>query len=298
MHEKVIIDTDIGGDIDDSLALAYLLHASNASVLGITTVTGQPEIRAELCRMMIKIAGKRIPVYAGSAHPLCIGAEHQPICQMADLVSDNQQEHKERSTNAIDYMIEQVRKYPGEITLLAIAPLTNVALAIRKDPEFSMNLKRLVIMGGQANQGDISIDQSEWNFYCDMDAAQIVLEAQYREFVIFPSDFTFKIHSDKSYLFQNLYGEFKNILSIMGNNWFSRGYDGFHYHDPLAAVYCLHPELFITEKGQMNIIRKNESIQTSWKIDNQSFESVAKDVNRIAFLKELYRVINGKSEDD
>jgi len=283
MKEKIILDTDIGSDIDDSFALAYLLHASSAQLLGVTTVTGQARQRAQLCRILIGIAGRQVPVYAGEDHPLDNQEEHQPVCQMAGIAEEYPEDAPRSQESAVDFMLRAARQNPGEITLLSVAPFTNVAMALKKDPQFAGRLKRLVIMGGGFEQA-----KPEWNILCDRKAAEIMLKADFRQLAVFPCDLTNTVSTPASYLADNVHGEFREILLKMGNNWFARGMDHYHYHDPMAAVYCLHPELFEMQSGMMHTAPDGRSAWTSG--SGSCLRAVR--VQKQKFLEELYRVVN------
>lgn len=281
--EKIILDTDIGSDIDDSFALAYLLHASDAQLLGITTVTGQAQKRAELCRILVRIAGWQVPVYAGEDHPLDGQEEHQLECQMAGIANEYPAADFQPVESAADFLIRAARRNPGEITLLSVAPFTNVATALRKDPQFAGRLKRLVIMGGCFAQ-----KKPEWNILCDRKAAEAMLKSDFRQLAVFPCDLTNTVSTPASYLAENVHGEFREILQKMGNSWFERGMDRYHYHDPMAAVYCLHPELFVMQRGTMYMDAEG---RTGWTAGSGSCLR-AVHVEKQKFFEELYRVVN------
>lgn len=289
MKEKIIFDTDLGSDIDDSFALAYLLHHSKVDLLGVTTVSGEPEARADLCQILIDEAHKNIPVYVGIENPITEQHIYQPECQMKTILKNYDIHRSEQKENAVDFMIRSARENKGEVTLIGVGPYSNIAAAINKDPDFSHNLKRVVIMGCKLEREKIK-NVLDWNILCDQQAGNDVLNADFRELTIFPCDLTNTIFTPSEYLKSHVHGEFAHTLNEMGNNWFARGAKWYHYHDPMAAVYCLHPELFSTESGYMSI-----SIQdslTSWEKCEHGTHHLAIKAGRDAFLKELYFVVN------
>lgn len=165
---KLLIDTDIGGDVDDALALALALNSPEIDVVAITTVYLANEWRANLTRNMLKIYGREdIPVSTGAEKPLIGWWDENRIPSSA---RDFGVIDKRPLPCACDYIIETVEKY-GQLTIAAIGPLTNVALAIAKAPYIIPNI-RLVIMGGQLTKA-----HPEWNIACDPEAARIVLES-------------------------------------------------------------------------------------------------------------------------
>ena len=134
MPEKILLDTDIGSDIDDAVCLAYLLSQPKCELLGITTVSGETEKRAMLASALCRAAGKSVPIYPGVEHPL-LSAQKQPECPQAAALGrwphdTDFREGRSRSNSCA----ETIHQYPGEITLLAIGPLTNVALLFSRRP--------------------------------------------------------------------------------------------------------------------------------------------------------------------
>ena len=144
MTHKILLDTDIGSDIDDAIALAYLLAQPQCELLGITTVTGEPEKRAMMASAQCKLAGKNIPIYPGAAEPLLI-AQRQPESPQAAKLDRWEHETKFPKGEAIEFLRHTIRAHPGEITLFAIGPLTNIALLFHSDPEIPGLLNQLVV---------------------------------------------------------------------------------------------------------------------------------------------------------
>ena len=133
--KKVLLDTDIGNDIDDALALAYLLMEPECELLGVTTVSGQPETRARMVNAICRAAGKpEIPVYAGLAGPL-LGRQKQPVARQAECLCNWAHSLQRHERDAISFLRETVRANPGEVTLLGVGPLTNLAVLFAIDPE-------------------------------------------------------------------------------------------------------------------------------------------------------------------
>lgn len=175
--KKVIIDTDIGDDVDDAFALALALKSPSLNVIGITTVFKNVEMRSKIVKAEFKAFNKMgIDVVSGLDNPLVvpasvfkyetIGEDGKPIITAYD---QSYIEGADRN-DAPHYLLEKAREFPHEITLIAIGPLTNVAAAIKLDPKTFKLFKEIVLMGGSNN------DNKEWNFICDPDAADIVLK--------------------------------------------------------------------------------------------------------------------------
>jgi inosine-uridine nucleoside N-ribohydrolase len=166
---KIIIDTDIGDDVDDSLAIALALSSPEIEVVGITTVFRQVRHRAHMAKAVAKAFGKPdIPVIEGVGKPLLSTADDLDQLpfhwDMSDSVGYAPDER-----NAVDFILDSLENNP-EIVLVAIGPLTNIALACQKRPDI-MEKAQLYAMGGMFFD-----DYPEWNFRCDPEAADIVLK--------------------------------------------------------------------------------------------------------------------------
>lgn len=185
IKEKIILDTDIGDDIDDAYALALSLKSEEIELVGVTTVFRNTFLRAKLAKYLIKTLNADVKVYAGCEFPLIEPIpffEHEignkePLAKPCQY-SDEIQNEKVEKLHAVDYIINTVKANPGEITIIAIGPLTNIAMAIRKAPEIVKLLKKIVIMSGhipdKQYRNDLSMHKPEWNVICDPEASRIV----------------------------------------------------------------------------------------------------------------------------
>src|SRR6267143_1324457 len=171
--EKVIIDTDIGDDIDDAFALALALRSPELQIIGITTTFGDAETRAKLVdRFLAEIGRPEIPVTAGTPT-----ASRGTFTQRR--YAEGGHDAKPSHPDAVAFVLEQIRRYPGQVTLIAIGPLMNVGAAIDKDLATFGKLKRVVLMGGSIKRGygDLGYTpprppQPEWNILNDIPSAQ------------------------------------------------------------------------------------------------------------------------------
>src|SRR5262245_50589217 len=122
MSTKVLLDTDIGSDIDDAVCLAYLLAQPECELLGITPVSGEAERRAMLASALCQVAGARIPIFPGAESPL-LGPQRQPRAPEADALERWAHERAFPQGQAVEFMRQTIRAHPGEVTLLAIGPM-------------------------------------------------------------------------------------------------------------------------------------------------------------------------------
>jgi inosine-uridine nucleoside N-ribohydrolase len=173
MPEKIIIDTDIGDDIDDAFAVALALRSPELRILGITTTFRDTEARAKLVDRMLGEAGRQdIPVAVGIHTDAKIGMSQRPYAEGG---------HFARASHpaAVDFVLDQIGRNPGEITLVCIGPLMNVGAIIDRDAQTFRKLKRVVMMGGSIDRGYEADPYSppnppepEWNIKNDVVSAQ------------------------------------------------------------------------------------------------------------------------------
>jgi inosine-uridine nucleoside N-ribohydrolase len=171
--EKIILDTDIGDDIDDAFALALALSSHQIQLLGVTTAWGDTDLRARLAeRFLTQTGHSEIPVSAGpKTHASSVFTQ----ARWAQAFP----EPAKAQPNAIDFILDAIRRYPGQITLISIAPFSNLGALLDKDPAAFRKLKRVVIMGGSIHRGygDLGYlpnrgPSAEYNIEMDIPAAR------------------------------------------------------------------------------------------------------------------------------
>ena len=216
----LMIDTDVGGDIDDALALSMAFKDPDIHLRGITTVYIANAWRADLVRRMARAYGRETPVFAGAEKPL-VGSWGQEECGKND---------------AADFICDQARQ--GPLNLLAIGPLTNVAAALIKDPGIAKNL-RLTVMGGM-----VTCAFPEWNIQCDPEAAQIVM-ASGADITLVGLDVTEKCRLTEKEAWDLVRGGDAAMTFLRGE--MQRSFEQFHFlptlHDPLALLCLLREDI-------------------------------------------------------
>ena len=171
----VLLDTDIGTNIDDALALAYLLRHPRCELLGVTTVSGDVVRRAACAEAVCEDAGRGdVPILPGAPGPLLIGAGQAAVPLYAAVASRRRAPVAPAPGTAVEFLRQAVRARPGEITLLTIGPLTNVALLFALDPEIASLLKSIVSMAGVYFPHERAV---ETNIVIDPVAAAMVFQA-------------------------------------------------------------------------------------------------------------------------
>ena len=252
---KLLFDTDIGSDIDDAVALAYLLIQPSIDLLGVTTVTGEARKRAALASRLITIAGQAVPIFPGFEAPREI-ATRQPIAQQAVKLSSAQLIGTDRPHNpevAIDFMANTIRANPFEVTLLAVGPFTNVARLFEKYPDISRLLKALVIMGGKYSDYPTPWGPSEWNGIIDPAATALMFAQAECPIRAFGLDITWQVSMNaeqvsRAFATHPLLREVRRWSEV----WFAER-DALHFHDPLAAVSLIDPSVCTFKQGQVAV---------------------------------------------
>jgi purine nucleosidase len=248
MPESVILDTDIGTDVDDALALALILGSPELRLEAVTCVYGDVELRARMVLELLRLRGRTdVPVYAGVAQPLLgrrpvywAGHEGQGLLERADASRSVEAEH------AVDLLVRRVMASPGEIHLLAIGPLTNVALAFLREPRLPKALKHLTVMGGVCRgPGLLQTGYTEHNIKCDPEAAHVVLSAGAPTTLV-PLDVTLRVEVRRQHMARIRAGGTPFHAGIADQierypRFAQRG--GTFLHDPLAAAIAFRPDL-------------------------------------------------------
>ncbi|BBB49350.1 nucleoside hydrolase [Pelolinea submarina] len=259
MAKKIIIDTDPG--VDDTIAILTALRSPEVEVIGLTSVFGNVpgEIAAQNALRLVELEGHGdIPVARGSDVPLVFPLEKLGTWVHGEDGMGNTQppapKGKVVDKSAAEFIVEMAHAYPGEVTLVPVGPLTNIALALRIDPGIAALIKEVVIMGGAvANPGNMT-PVAEANIYHDPHAADIVMAAGW-PLVLVGLDVTHKTI---------ITPEFQQMLFKAGNpaveliskvlpcyqNFFNNlyGLNGAIYtHDPSAISYVINPDLFTTK---------------------------------------------------
>ncbi|OIQ44292.1 MAG: nucleoside hydrolase [Roseobacter sp. MedPE-SW] len=255
---KLIIDTDPG--IDDAMAIFYAAAAPDIELLGLTTIFGNvttPIATRNALRLLEK-AGLELPVAEGAHGPLSL-PPFAPSSQVhgeegfGDIPAEDPK-GVSVPEDAADFLIRMAREHRGELVLCPIGPLTNIALAIQRDPEFVNNLKRMVIMGGSLDEGGNITPHAEANIYHDPHAADVVFAAGAKLLMV-GLDVTHRILCTKAD-FASIGAQSPELGGMLQSmsEFYLRFYetvgkfDGCSLHDPAAVIACSHPELFEVKK--------------------------------------------------
>lgn len=240
--QKVLIDTDIGGDVDDALALTAALRCPEIEVVGLTTVYLRPEWRAQVACEILERCGKNIPVAAGCGAPF---HGHWDEVNIPDTGITSEKSYVLSSLSGCDLIIQMAERYP-DLTILAIGPLTNLALALRKSPQLFQKC-RVFVMGGR-----LFNSQPEWNIQCDPIAADIVFQSGL-DISLVPFDLTHLCQFTQQEVDEFTGTPYREFLKEMMNLFTARF--GFlpMMHDPMALAMLVRPDLFTFEQRRIAV---------------------------------------------
>jgi inosine-uridine nucleoside N-ribohydrolase len=269
MLRKVIFDTDPG--VDDAMALYYALAHPGLDVVGITTTFGNVfvEQAAANALYLCALAGRSIPVTLGASHPLFKNAESPPdFIHGADGLGNLPQRiatlGKPDPRSSAQFIVDMVRANPGDITLVAVGPLGNLALALQLAPELPTLVREVILMGGTVLESGNVSPVAEANIWNDPHAADAVFTAGWpltmvgldvTHQLILPLTLFRKIAEHHQHIatdtlyhavsfYSNFYSQHDPVVGQV---------NGCYGHDVLAFVVLTNPELFTLQSGRVRV---------------------------------------------
>jgi len=273
--QLVILDTDIGDDIDDAFALALVLKSPELRLLGVTTEFGNTELRARLVDRYLQAVGRGdIPVLAGVAT-----AAKGQLSQAAYAEGSPNRKH----ADGVAFILQQIRAHPGQVTLVGIGPLFNVQAAIARDPATFKKLKRAVLMGGSVYRGyggPNAPPGPEWNILCDPDGLKALLGSGV-PVTMMPLDSTQVPLDQKAQAAIFSHGSpLTDQLTLLYHEWSGTGdWKTPTLFDPVAVTYAIRPDLCpatpmrleVDAKGNTLPIAGAPNVQVCLKSDERGF---------------------------
>jgi purine nucleosidase len=288
----VLFDTDIGTNIDDAIALAYLLCQPRCELLGITTVTGEAQVRAQLADAICRALGREdVPITSGAASPLETPQSQLQAPQKAILATYPHSEYF-APDSAVDLLRQTVRSRPGEITLLSVGPLTNIALLFALDPEIPALIKRHVMMGGLYGEPVAGYDINETNTALDPHAAEMVFTAGAPGTRCVGLDVTTRCRLPAQEFQARFNRGNLKIVGDMAEIWLG---DRPHvtFHDPLAAACLFEPDLCTYTPGTVEIALHSPRLVKFRAGSGTDPHQVAVSVDVEAFFGHLFDILAG-----
>lgn len=273
-RDTVIVDTDSGLFGDDGAAVVMVLRSpEQVAVSGITIVPGNvwPAQGAEyMLHILDLLRQPQVPVFLGAQTPLlhtaAMGREYARRWGPAEFIGAFAQDphevkpapaaklslHRPHHESAINFLISEVERHPGEITILEIGPMTNLALALRLKPEIETKIKRVVFMGGNVRVAGNATSSAEFNFWFDPEAARIVLRSRIAQKIMFGLDICNTAPIQKAQF--DAVAAVRTPITDLFREDLGNRYPGFYQHpqgktymwDSLAAAYLIDPG-FVTK---------------------------------------------------
>jgi len=252
----VLLDTDIGSDVDDGIALAYLLAEPRCELRGVTTVSGQPRLRAALADAVCRAGGlTEVPIHAGAEHAIG-GDTPQPEVPQAAVLErfDHRPADDFEASTAVTFLRETILASPGEVTLLTIGPLTNAGLLFATYPDVVPALGALVIMGGAYSSSHWIGGGQEWNTFCDPTAARVVYRTPVTEHRSLGLNVTTQCTMPSTEVVSRFsaIGGALDVVAAMTEVW-ATDVEMVTFHDPLAAVCALEPGVCTWRDGRVSV---------------------------------------------
>lgn len=286
MTKKIILDTDPG--IDDAMAILFAEAHPDIELMGITTVYGNATIdNATQNALYLKQKfGMNALVAKGADKPLVKAPVGATVvvhgeAGFGDVKAPSSLDVSAIDTPAYQYIIDSVRAEPGEITLVAVGPLTNLALALEADPEIVNLVKEVVVMGGAFGENDHRgnvTPYAEANIHDDPHAADKVFTASWPVVIIgldvteesfFTGQYLDQLREDAGEVGQFIWDVSRYYLKFYSEKV---GMDGCHVHDPSAIAYVIEPELFTLRSGAVRVVTDGPAEgMTIQKIDQRKY---------------------------
>jgi inosine-uridine nucleoside N-ribohydrolase len=259
---KIILDTDIGDDIDDAWALGFVISYQGFAPLGITITHGNTPARAKIACKMLHLTGRdNIPVFVGRK-------TNDKVFQQYSWAEDFTAKRPEKQA-AADYIVETVKRYPGEVTLLAVGPLQNIADALRKEPNLGKYVKRIVLMSGCVYGTSYSPGKPirEWNVYQSTADAQLVYGAGLPLSVV-PLDSTthVQLNNEERQRIADYNSPLTYALECLYRLWLSGPTQRMTLHDQLAVAETASPATFFSKQETLPLL-----------VDDQGFTRIDRE---------------------
>lgn len=276
--QKIIIDTDPG--IDDAMAIFFALNSPELDLIGLTTIfgNGHTDLTTINALRLLEIAGRPdIPVAIGAAQPLASGFDEPGAVVHGDDAQGNLHlplpTTQPISQTAAEFIVEQIMRAPGEITLVPIGPLTNIALALQLEPRIATATREVVIMGGNALcMGNIT-PAAEANIYHDPEAADVVFGAGWPVTMVGldVTQKTIMTREQLDRLAQSSTATAKHLSAIIrfyhDFTLKANQLDGIYLHDPTTLAYLVAKDAFQTNAWKMRVETEGISRGKTWPAD-------------------------------
>lgn len=272
--QKIILDTDIGGDVEDAFAASLATISSKINLVGITTVTGNTAIRGQIAKKLLKLVSKTgVPVIAGLGNPAKMGGWE------GKGVLTSQDKKGEIEKLAPSFIVKTINENPNNTSIVGIGPLSNISRALKIDKNLPQKTKRLIVIGGFFRPPKINNKQIplgfEYNFCSDIEAIERILKAGFN-LTIIPGDTVFvkecQWRKEDFKILRNISRPLIKTLLTMTGIWYEnmkkkvviarlpRVFVAPWINDSLLIAYLLKPSLFHRKKLKISLQRQNSHL--------------------------------------
>ena len=296
-REKILLDTDIGGDIDDAVCLAYLLREPRCELMGITTVCGDPELRAAVADALCRAEGREIPIVAGTDRTLSPVPVYPRPEGAGALARWPHRDFAKRDAPA--FLYERISDHPGQVTLVSVGNMTNIAELFLRHPDAAGLLKGMYVMNGYFGTLPLPSPDHNWNAWADPRASEIALAARVPMLRLFPLEVTRQLTLDAADVANlPLRGGDRLLRAVrdFGSAWLmSQG--KLTLHDPLAAASVFDDGLCRFERGRVRVETRDEARfgETRFTPDREGNVELARSVDSARFYGSLFAALGGPS---
>ena len=294
----VFIDTDPGKDDALAIALAYKSYFFN--IKAITTVAGNSTIEntTKNARFIVNLLNAKIPIYSGSKKPLKKELKESIIQGPGGLEGIKNNFKPNITNNAVDKILEIIKNNPNKISIIALAPLTNLAKAMKRDSKTMKKLRQIIMMGGAINVKGNQSEFAEFNFFTDPEAAKIVLEFPIKK-ILLPLDVCNTILMQLKDFEKIENKEIRKfVLKIMESyipkTYAEEGINGALMYDPLTIYSLLKPKNCEKQFCFLKIKTKGKKEGQVVKNISGSKIEVIKKINEIKFKKDFIEILSKK----
>lgn len=256
--ELVLLDTDIGDDIDDTFALSLLLRSPEVRLLGITTAYGDTKLRARLVDRYLAAVGR-------TDIPVATGVPTQTTNIFTQAVYAHRQPERVHP-DGVAFLLRQIRLHPGKITLIGIGPLGNIRAALERDPATFGKLKRVVLMSGSIHRGygpPGKPPEVEWNAAHDPEGLKKLLASGVPVYML-PLDATqIALSPDQQDRVFSTGTPMTDQITLLYHQW--KANSGWHppgpnLFDPVAVAYAVKPEICKTQPLHVEVDSKGMTV--------------------------------------
>jgi len=268
MRRRVILDVDTG--VDDALAIMLAVRSPELEVLGITTVSGNVPVAQCTANTLLTLEvleAPNVPVVSGAAVPLAkeafTAAEVHGTDGLGNVTARYPTPLRRATPGAVEFLLEMIRRFPEELTLVATGPLTNVAMAIQRDREAMRGVHGITVMGGAIRVPGNVGPTTEFNFAVDPEAAATVLGAGLPIRLV-PLDVTERVILSRAAVesakgIGKLQAFIRDMTAAtMAFHREHEGFDGMFLHDPLAVGVVADPSLVRVQSMAVAVERRGE----------------------------------------